>query len=272
DRAAAPGAWAAAALPLSIGAAVLGSLLVGIAATPSAPTFAVLVLLPLAAFEAVAALPAAAVALNRARGSLLRPVHPGRPVRGPQSSVTERPEGRRVAVVGPSGSGKTTLLMHWAGLLADQPTPGVGFFAEDAHLFGTTVLENLRVARGDVTVTEAETALVAVGLDEWLSGLPQGVHTRLAGGAAAVSGGQRRRILLARALLSPFEVLLLDEPTEHLDDAQGADLLRALLDADSGLVAPERTVVVVTHQLPLDHRADQVLLLGEKSVAAVPVS
>ncbi|WP_280334301.1 ATP-binding cassette domain-containing protein, partial [Nocardia wallacei] len=155
-------------------------------------------------------------------------------------------------------AGKTTLLMEWAGLF-DTPRPGVTFFAEDAHLFGTTVLENLRVARGDLTEAEAVAAVRAVGLGDWLDGLPEGLHTELVGGAAAVSGGQRRRLLLARALVAPADVLLLDEPTEHLEADAGADLLRALLDEHSGLVAPDRTVVAVTHQLPPDHRADTVV-------------
>ncbi|WP_280264384.1 ATP-binding cassette domain-containing protein [Nocardia wallacei] len=176
----------------------------------------------------------------------------------PPHGYGEVPPGRRIAVTGPSGGGKTTLLMHWAGLF-DTPRPGVTFFAEDAHIFGTTVLENLRVARGDLTEPEAETALRTVGLGHWLDTLPDGLHTELVGGAAAISGGQRRRILLARALASPARVLLLDEPTEHMDADAGADLLRALLDEHSGLVAPDRTVVVVTHQLPPDHRADRVV-------------
>ncbi|WP_029901055.1 thiol reductant ABC exporter subunit CydC [Nocardia brasiliensis] len=173
-------------------------------------------------------------------------------------SISDIPVGRRIAVVGPSGSGKTTLLMRWAGLF-DTPRPGVTFFAEDAHLFGTSVLENLRVGCGDLSVADAEKALRTVGLGEWLDGLADGVHTDLIGGAAAVSGGQRRRILLARALVSPARVLLLDEPTEHLEADAGAQLLRDLLDAESRLVAPDRIVVVVTHQLPMDHRADVIV-------------
>lgn len=168
------------------------------------------------------------------------------------------PDGRRIVVIGPSGAGKTTLLMSWAGLF-DTPRDGVTFFAEDAHLFGTSILENLRVARGDLTVEDAERALRTVGLGPWLDSLPDGVHTGLTAGAAAVSGGQRRRILLARALVAPATTLLLDEPTEHLAAAEGEQLLRDLLDADSGLVDPDRTVVVVTHQLPADHRADTVV-------------
>ncbi|NLG56589.1 MAG: thiol reductant ABC exporter subunit CydC [Rhodococcus sp.] len=187
------------------------------------------------------------------------------------------PPGARVAVVGPSGSGKTTLLTTLAGILAPvsgRVTAGgtelseirpqdlrrhIGFFAEDAHLFDTSVLENLRVARGDVTPEQAQAALSAVGLGEWLAGLPEGLDTDLGGGARAVSGGQRRRLLLARALLSPARILLLDEPTEHLDAQEGAQLLRRLLDRDESLVDRDRTVVVVTHQLPADTAVDQVV-------------
>ncbi|BCK52832.1 ATP-binding cassette domain-containing protein [Nocardia wallacei] len=357
DRAASRSAWAAAATPLSVGASVLGALLIGIMlygsgtgapADPLQPAppggitpmaLAVLVLLPLSAFEAVAVLPAAIQALTHGRAALHRitaiehtptsnrttvdaPASTPRPtssdaiasgtgtasaptpgtayapvtdlrragpaerrlsvaiepegLSGPPgagagvSSVAQAnpampqpdsrtiPPGRRIAVVGPSGAGKTTLLMEWAGLF-DTPRPGVTFFAEDAHLFGTTVLENLRVARGDLTEAEAVAAVRAVGLGDWLDGLPEGLHTELVGGAAAVSGGQRRRLLLARALVAPADVLLLDEPTEHLEADAGADLLRALLDEHSGLVAPDRTVVAVTHQLPPDHRADTVV-------------
>ncbi|WP_067842024.1 ATP-binding cassette domain-containing protein [Nocardia lijiangensis] len=271
DKAASHTASAAAATPLAIGASVLGALLIGIvtygpnggapgAMTPMALT--ILVLLPLSAFEAVAPLPAAAQAITTARAALRRlsaaeSADPRREAGLPRE-LPDLPAGRRIAVVGPSGAGKTTLLMSWAGLF-DTPRPDTTFFAEDAHLFGTSVLENLRVARGDISEAEAEKALRAVGLGDWLDSLADGLHTELVGGAAAVSGGQRRRILLARALLAPARVLLLDEPTEHLEAEAGADLLRALLDPAGGLVDPDRTVVVVTHQLPAGHRADAVV-------------
>ncbi|MVU79228.1 ATP-binding cassette domain-containing protein [Nocardia sp. ET3-3] len=277
DRAAKHGAWAAAVLPLSIGASVLGALLIGIvlygSGTPvptagfqtvapggiSPMAFTVLVLVPLSAFEAVAVLPAAAQALTTGRAALHRLNRlEHSESETPAPTFPPLPAGRRIAVVGPSGAGKTTLLMGWAGLF-DTPRPGVTFFAEDAHLFGTTVLENLRVARGDITAAEAETALRAVGAGDWLDSLPEGVDTDLVGGAAAVSGGQRRRILLARALLSPARVLLLDEPTEHMEAEAGAELQRRLLDESSGLVDRDRTVVVVTHQLPPDTKADTVV-------------
>ncbi|MFB7721245.1 ATP-binding cassette domain-containing protein [Nocardia sp. NPDC056100] len=287
DRAAARSAWSAAVLPLSIGASVLGALLIGIALYGTGPVvatkgfqaipgggitpmaFAVLVLVPLSAFEAVAVLPGAAQALTNGRAALHRLARLERAESAPVAmDLPPLPEGRRIAVVGPSGAGKTTLLMSWAGLF-DTPRAGVTFFAEDAHIFGTTVLENLRVARGDITAAEAEQALRAVGAGEWLDSLPDGVDTDLVGGAAAVSGGQRRRILLARALLSPAEVLLLDEPTEHLEAEPGAELLRRLLDRDSGLVDPDRTVVVVTHQLPAGQRADTIVEVGANATVSI---
>ncbi|MGW4117117.1 ATP-binding cassette domain-containing protein [Nocardia sp. NPDC004711] len=287
DRAAARSAWAAAVLPLSIGASVLGALLIGIVLYGSGspiPTagfqtvppggitpmaFTVLVLVPLSAFEAVAVLPAAAQALTTGRAALHRldRLEHGESA-APAPNLPALPPGRRIAVVGPSGAGKTTLLMSWAGLF-ETPRPGVTFFAEDAHLFGTTVLENLRVARGDITPGEAEYALRAVGAGDWLDSLPDGVETDLVGGAAAVSGGQRRRLLLARALLAPARVLLLDEPTEHLEAEAGAELLRRLLDESSGLVERDRTVVVVTHQLPPDTKADTIVRVEPGGTVAI---
>lgn len=319
DRAALPAAFAAAATPLAIGASVLGALLIGITlygpdgGAPGATTpmsLAILVLVPLAAFEATGALPAAAVALTRARIAAERivalvdragaprpeggeiPVGPGHLVARrlrcgwPDSERATAPldldvaAGARIAVVGPSGAGKTTLLMTLAGLLPpvdgtvaadgvslDRYRPDdlrgrIGFFAEDAHVFDTSVLENLRVARGDLTEAAAVDALRAVGLGEWVTQLRRGVHTTLGGGARAISGGQRRRLLLARALVSPARVLLLDEPTEHLDAADGAAILRALLDRGGALLDPNRTVVLVTHQLPVDVRADRVVVVA----------
>ena len=133
------------------------------------------------------------------------------------------------------------------------------FLAEDAHVFDTSVLENLRVARGDVTAAEATATLTAVGLRAWLDELPQGLDTVLGADAARVSGGERRRLLLARALLSPAHVLLLDEPTEHVD--AGADeLAAALLD---GSLSQGRGVVVVTHRPGGLSAADEVIWLDD---------
>ncbi|KAA8969707.1 thiol reductant ABC exporter subunit CydC [Mycobacterium sp.] len=309
DAAARPAAVAEAVPTAAIGVSVLGAVVAGIAIAPTvAPTtLAVLMLLPLSAFEATTALPAAAIQLTRSRLAARRlmdlaPAGPPRPVqpgaalprttaaarlraqnlltgyRGARPVTVDLPPGARLAVTGPSGAGKTTLLMTLAGLV--PPTGGqvtldgtpvdlldehelrraVGFFAEDAHVFATTIRDNLLVARGDCPDEELTSALRRVGLGGWLAGLPDGLTTVLAGGARALSAGQRRRLLLARSLISPARIVLLDEPTEHLDAADAEPLLRSLLDPGGPLLSAARTVVVATHHLPSGLRCAELRL------------
>jgi ATP-binding cassette subfamily C protein CydC len=252
DRAAAPAALAAAAPTAAVGVSVLGAVVaaIGIADTVAPMTAAILMLLPLSAFEATVALPAAAVQLTRSRLAARRL----RDLTEQDSEMRMRPRvtpvaletGDRLAVTGPSGSGKTTLLMA----MSENPSDAA-FFAEDAHLFDTTVRDNLLVARGDANDEELRNALRRVGLEDWLDALPGGLSTVLVGGAVAVSAGQRRRLLLARALISTVPTVLLDEPTEHLDAADSDRLLSELL-TPGALFPADRTVVVATHHLPGD--------------------
>jgi ATP-binding cassette subfamily C protein CydC len=252
DHAARPAAIAAAISTLAVGAAALGAALAAmtLSSTAAPTTVAILMLLPLSAFEATSALPAAAVQLVRARIAARRLAELTTSTQSRQRPAV-RPvrlhDGDRLAVVGPSGSGKTTMLMAIAQ--AHQSPLTAGYFAEDAHLFDTTVRDNLLVARGDATDAELTAALDTVGLQHWLDALPDGLSTVLAGGAAAVSAGQRRRLLLARALVSAFPTVLLDEPTEHLDAADADRILIGLL-TPGLLFGAERTVVVATHHLP----------------------
>lgn len=184
-------------------------------------------------------------------------------------SLALRP-GSVVALAGPSGVGKTTLLMTAAGLI--PPLTGtLGarssdrlFVAEDGHVFDTSVLENLRVARGDVTEAEGRAAIAAVGLGDWLAALPEGLDTLVGTDAAAVSGGERRRLLVARALLAPARMLLVDEPAEHLDGETADALVHTLADhaRETG-----RAVLLATHRLTPLAAADEVLLLGNGTLA-----
>jgi ATP-binding cassette subfamily C protein CydC len=256
DRAAAPAAVAAAMPSAAIGVSVVGAAIAAIALAPTvAPTtVAILMLLPLSAFEATTALPEAALQLSRSRIAARRLrdlTEPGYDMRRrPTAPSVDLESGARLAVLGPSGSGKTTLLMALADRYAEKPQRAA-FFAEDAHLFDTTVRDNLLVARGDATDDELLAVLHRVGLGTWFAALPDGLSSILAGGAAAVSAGQRRRLLLARALISTFPIVLLDEPTENLDAADAERILTELL-TPGGLFSADRTVVVATHHLPGD--------------------
>jgi ATP-binding cassette, subfamily C, bacterial CydC len=315
DAATRPAAIAEAMPTAAIGASVLGAVVAGIGLAPTvAPTtLAVLMLLPLSAFEAMTPLPAAAVQLTRSRiaarrlldlapedadstksaarpsgaGRLSADVRCGHPGATGSTQVTlDLPPGGRLAITGASGSGKTTLLMTLAGLL--PPLHGqvmldgtelsrfddielhstVSFFAEDAHIFATTVRDNLLVARGDCPDHELAAALAAVGLSGWLASLPGGLSTVLTGGAEAVSAGQRRRLLLARAMISPARIVLLDEPTEHLDATDAELVLVDLLAPDSGLMSADRTVLVATHHLPKGFRCPE-LRIGQARVPSL---
>jgi ATP-binding cassette, subfamily C, bacterial CydCD len=182
--------------------------------------------------------------------------------------------GRRIAVVGASGSGKTTLaqvLLRFldadagsytlAGVDAyaldgDDVRRLVGLCAQDAHLFDSSVRENLLLAKKDATEDELRDALGRARLLGWAEGLPDGLDTLVGEHGARLSGGQRQRLALARALLADFPVLVLDEPAEHLD-LQTADALTAdLLAATEG-----RTTLLITHRLAGLDAVDEVVVL-----------
>src|SRR5262249_19244277 len=145
------------------------------------------------------------------------------------------PPGARVAVVGPSGAGKTTLgwvllrfLAYDAGsvmidgvevadLCDDEVRSAVGMVEQDPHVFSGTLAANLRLARPEASDDELVAALARVRLDGWLGSLPDGLETHLGEQGERISGGQRQRLGLARALLADFPVLILDEPGEHVE-------------------------------------------------------
>jgi ABC-type transport system involved in cytochrome bd biosynthesis fused ATPase/permease subunit len=171
------------------------------------------------------------------------------------------PAGSRVALVGPSGSGKSTvaaLLVRFldprAGRVtmdgidlrdipADRVRAVVGYLPEDAYLFDTTIGDNLRIAKPGADDAGMRAALRSARLLDWVETLPQGLDTLVGEHGMALSGGQRRRLALARLLLTDARVLILDEPTEHLDDDTAAALTRDLLEA-----AGDRTVLLITHR------------------------
>ena len=182
--------------------------------------------------------------------------------------------GQTVAIVGRSGAGKSTLanvllrfLPYQEGSLTlagvaldamagDELRRVVGLISQDAHVFDTTLEENLRLARRDVTEEELRRALGRARLLDWTDGLPAGLATRVGPNGAAISGGQRQRLAVARALLADFPVLIVDEPGEHLDTLTADALVEDLL-----ACTPERAVLLITHRLAGLEQADEVIVL-----------
>ena len=175
------------------------------------------------------------------------------------------PAGGIALVTGQSGAGKTTLasvllrflepsagtveLMGVDGSVAladlsdDDVRRVVGVCAQDVHVFDTTILDNVRLARPAATPEDVDRALRAARLDTWVASLPDGGGTLVGEHGARLSGGQRQRLGLARALLADPPILVLDEPTEHLDEATAAALASDLLAATAG-----RTAIFITHR------------------------
>lgn len=183
-------------------------------------------------------------------------------------------EAEFVAIVGPSGSGKSTLAavllrflepsagrVSWGGvdaaeLAGDDVRRQVGLLAQDAHVFDSSLEENLRLARRDATKEQLDAALASARLLGWVSSLPEGLATTVGEHGARLSGGQRQRLALARVLLADFPVVVLDEPGEHLDTPTADALMADLLAATAG-----RTTVVVSHRLTGLSGVDEVLVL-----------
>ena len=194
--------------------------------------------------------------------------------------------GARVAVVGPSGAGKSSLIaallkfypvQRGRVLLGDQPLAAldgdtlrrhIAVIAQQTVLFNQSLLENLLLAAPQASAEQIERAVSLAQLDSFVASLPQGYDTVLGEGAARVSGGEARRISIARALLQDAPVLVLDEPTEGLDAHTARGLYAALASA-----ARERTVLLITHRLSgLAQLVDEVVILADGRVRArVPV-
>lgn len=301
------------------GLAVTGALAIGAPAvasgTLSGPWLAVIVLAPLALFDVLGTLPAAALSMHRLRGSAERlaeleqapePFHPPtRPARwiDPPTAATPAiaidglaaawspggqrvlhevsftlPAGSHLAIVGPSGSGKSTLIAVLMGFLdyagsvriggnevrdvePDELRQRIGLLAQRSHVFDTTIEENIRLGRRVDDPAELWRALEWAHLADFVRSLPAGLRTCVGAFGRELSGGQAQRLCIARIMLQPPPILLLDEPTEHLD-AVVASRLQATLDR----LASGRTRVLITHAVSLIHPDDHVLVLDSGRV------
>ncbi|MGB3732784.1 ATP-binding cassette domain-containing protein, partial [Microbacterium sp.] len=183
--------------------------------------------------------------------------------------------GRWLVLDGPSGSGKSTLLSAIMGALplasgavrADHAPltdlderawrDRVAWCPQDAYVFDSTLRGNLALARSRDDAPDEQSmrrALRRAGLAGLLGTLSDGLDTRVGAGGSALSGGERQRLAVARALLTRADVILLDEPTAHLDEPTAAAMM-----ADVRAAASERIVVLVTHR-QVGRREDDVIV------------
>ena len=191
----------------------------------------------------------------------------------------EVPRGGRVAIVGPSGSGKSSVVeillrfRDYEGsvtvggtelreLAADELRRLVAAVPQRPHLFNGTVRENILVGNPGAEEEELFRVVDVAGLDPWVATLPQGLDTPVGEGGNAVSGGEARRIALARALLKAAPILVLDEPTEGLDARTEQEVVARLGEHLAG-----RTLLVVTHRPACLALAEQVVRLGPRHLS-----
>ena len=302
------------------GASVWAALALGVPAVRSGQLpgvlLAVVVLVPLAVHEVVAAVVPAASQLPRVRAAAERvvtvldaPAPVAEPPPGLRQQLPAGPyglrlsgldarwpggptdapgvvggldlivaSGSRVALAGPSGSGKSTVAavllrfldpsagraelvgsdgnVDLTALDPDQCRRVIGLAAQDAHVFDTTIEENVRLAARDATDAELRDALGRARLLDWALAQPLGLATPVGEHGARLSGGQRQRLALARVLLADFPVLVVDEPIEHLDEPTAAALAADLVTVSAG-----RTLLVLTHRPELFPELDAVVSL-----------
>ena len=284
------GAWvrgiATAAQIIAAGIAVVAALWIGseaVAAGDLKPRLlAVLVLTPLALHEVFQDFTKAAQTHTRSEAAIERvqqvldsepvgsgDVLPGEGVRVKLTNATvgwpdsgavqsglnlEIAPGEKVALVGPSGIGKTTVAATLMGLI--PPLSGeveragrVGYLAQDAHIFATTVAENVRIGKKDATDDEIQHALNRAGL-----ALP--MDRVIAEEGSTLSGGERRRLALARVLVDERDLIILDEPTEHLDSETADKLMLDVWAAGEG-----HPMLVISHDPAVIEACDRVVTL-----------
>lgn len=182
--------------------------------------------------------------------------------------------GTVTALVGPSGSGKSTIAKLIAGfwdviggaitlggtdlrqIPLEQLNRQIAYVSQDNYLFDRTVRDNIRMGKLDATDEEVEAAALAAGCDEFIRALPQGYDTVCGGGGGHLSGGEKQRISIARAMLKSAPIVILDEATASMDPENEAIIQRAISQLTKG-----KTLIVIAHRLGTIAGADQIVVM-----------
>jgi ATP-binding cassette, subfamily B, bacterial len=207
--------------------------------------------------------------------------YPSRPLQTALTKFTlDVKAGETVALVGPSGAGKSTvfqLLLRFydpktgsitldgvetSTLNLQDLRSRIGIVPQDAVIFSTSALENIRYGKPEATDDEVKTAAKAAFADEFIAKLPEGYDTFLGERGVRLSGGQRQRIAIARAMLKNPPLLLLDEATSALD-AESERMVQAALES----AMKDRTTLVIAHRLATIQQADRIIVLDHGQIA-----
>ncbi len=183
---------------------------------------------------------------------------------------------QRIGIIGETGAGKTTLAhvlcrfrdpdggtvsvgdVDLADVARDDLRAFVGYEDDRSFLFRGSILGNVRISDSDVSEDEVRAVIDRVGLGPWIDALPDGLQTDVGEGGEAVSGGQRRRLALARALLVEFPVLILDEPISGLDPVTAEAVMDDLLNSTD-----DRALILITHRPVGLDRMDEIIVLED---------
>jgi len=233
-----------------------------------------LVQLPIPVLDAVDPLPCPARPISVRLAEVSARYSADRPAALTGVDLELRP-GSRIVVTGESGAGKSTLIavllrfldvetgvmtidgVDVRAMSSDDVRRVIGCCEQEPHLFDSTIRANVLVGLPGATEEQIRSAVSRAGLAPWIDSLPNGLDTKVGDGGAEVSGGERRRIAVARVFLADFPVLLLDEPTEGLDEFAASAMIAEILRPDDA-----HAVLLVTHRLAGTEAADEILTLG----------
>jgi ABC-type multidrug transport system fused ATPase/permease subunit len=184
--------------------------------------------------------------------------------------------GERIGIIGETGAGKTTLAhvlrrfrdpdegtvsiggINLADVASDDLRAFVGYEDDRAFLFRGSILGNVRIGDSTASDDDVRAVIDRVGLGQWIETLPDGLQTDVGEGGEAVSGGQRRRLALARALLANFPMLILDEPISGLDPTTAEAVMNDILSASN-----DQALVLITHRPVGLDRMDEIIVLED---------